>query len=957
MKQILLNNAKNHNSVNVVNSEYIGFTTNQRSFSPQMIESSIDFYELYLKERNECKNYKMIFTLHPYMSNVLFNPFTEIVYNEGGVESGIVGGKDRVAHYDKFQPGARNAVTRQAMYNEKWDRDITRRHQLLRDTEYSHPFLGGVTYHCGLDIFNNHYLRSNGYFAMQTTSSSDDYFNTLESVMYYGDGKKVEYDIPDPIVTEDGSGAINKKTTHLHMFTQENCSSFQNAFKNNIKDENGWVGFYNKSYAPIKNLNKKDGVYTETINRCLNNLPSCSFVDMYPDRTLFSFLPKINYSNDNPREEYNWAWFLTYPYEHTLYDSNNKPFDFFNENGLKIIWNTSSSLKSNGKDLLEDKNAVMRDGNFVYFRTKCKHNLSPNDAIIFTYGEENFSLTVSGVGDKNMANETYYFYVSYNELADEFGELSLQFTDEAGEKIDVFYVEIPDDMYVAKIVNGVPCKYYVRKFKKLKEITSTVNKAAFSRTIYNDNIVHLLYDENVNVSNLRDNWGRDISEIYLTLVKKNVGYKDYYYSGTTSPAVTEFSHCFGRITSGFNFESNKNETLVTNPKSRSSSIFRDYNVRSLYNLERFENITPTFLKTMGISFMPPTPIEDEITETTNVFYGDFVEFSPTTVIETILEDVHHRFNTAQRETKLDGKLHDITVTVGDTQKNIKIGFPCDFSKLVYDEIIYDDFDFKEVGGNVNVNGETKVSEIANFEVRVNNGGLRNDAKLYNDSDNSPRDNIFPEGYFYKAHYKVKLKEYSEILSTDTDILISKKPTISLGGRYGFYYFNTSIPYGLKTGDRIKIVYENGNYREYFVSQKTKGTQVVFYDINTPTEDIVNNVKFVYLCNNNIPQYAYYSNDGLGRYVWRELLNESEIPQNSDIYNRTYANGAIYINTNVNFFLRRQDPYGIYGLKYTYETAPNASAAALLAEYQINGVETSIPDTYYKTEEMTMLCEN
>ena len=83
MKQILLNSSKNNTDVNVESAEYISLSTKQREVPTEQVQGIINHYELYLSERNNCKNYKMIFTLHPYMSNVLFNAFTEIVYNEG----------------------------------------------------------------------------------------------------------------------------------------------------------------------------------------------------------------------------------------------------------------------------------------------------------------------------------------------------------------------------------------------------------------------------------------------------------------------------------------------------------------------------------------------------------------------------------------------------------------------------------------------------------------------------------------------------------------------------------------------------------------------------------------------------------------------------------------------------------------------------------------------------------
>ena len=91
-------------------------------------------------------------------------------------------------------------------------------------------------------------------------------------------------------------------------------------------------------------------------------------------------------------------------------------------------------------------------------------------------------------------------------------------------------------------------------------------------------------------------------------------------------------------------------------------------------------------------------------------------------------------------------------------------------------------------------------------------------------------------------------------------------------------------------------------------------------------------------------------DGSGKYIWREIVKDTELTQDSDIYDRMYANGSVYINTNINFYLRRQDPYGIYGTQYTTSASENAS------KFIINGVEVDKGDVDYKTEEKYSICE-
>ena len=66
-------------------------------------------------------------------------------------------------------------------------------------------------------------------------------------------------------------------------------------------------------------------------------------------------------------------------------------------------------------------------------------------------------------------------------------------------------------------------------------------------------------------------------------------------------------------------------------------------------------------------------------------------------------------------------------------------------------------------------------------------------------------------------------------------------------------------------------------------------------------------------NSIIPIYASLINDKSGKYVWHDVLNSGEMGT-VNIEDYPFANGAFYIEQNINFYLKRQDPYGIYGLK-------------------------------------------
>lgn len=912
MTEILLNKTKNIQSVNVENSTFIELSTKRNPIITEDFNGVLDNYELYLEERNSCKNYKLSFTIQPYMSNVLFNAFTEITN-----DNGIIGDDAAMVEFE----GKKRAFNTRTQTG---DTNIPYRYQLIRDTECSHEKLGNLTYRCGADIFNNHYLRTNDFCFIQSALTSDDnsreVFNTIEDYVRYSDGTIAKHlrEVPGENVT----ASVSRSS---HIFNRENLEGFFDAYSNRIKDENGWIGFYNRAYANIPNCKVKDE--NITINKCINNRNACDFIDMFPDRTLFSFLPKLNYKK-NVKEEFNWDWCLTYPCENVYFDGVEE-FDFFNKYGIKIIWHSRGDVRL-------DKRQINRESKFVYFRTKCKHNLSANDVVRFTYlttgFKRDFAATVLGVGNEEGEHKMYYFYVSYEDLAMEFNE-------NESKQYGVHYITLPDNMYISRVVNGQACQYYIRKFKKLnKEYSSTLNKLAFSKTIYNDDIVQILYGDNVNVSDLKDNLGREISEIFLTIIKRNKGYESFYGNGSFGNDV-EGSSCFGKVTAGFNFETYEGEDTIVDVNSVDSSSenmeFKDYNIRTTYNLENFDIdeidsiITNMELPTKSKKILNP----NGITIDDDVFYGDFVEFSPSTLFETVIEDVYHRFNTSQREYNLNGDV-----------------FPCNFTQLMYDEIDYGDFDFVFTGDSVTAITKSNIPSEDEF-IKINYG-LRDIEEGDDVASYVYYDNIFPEGYFYKPHYRVKLREYSDIYTEDYDVKLENKIIENYGTEC--YSVSTQENYALTTLDKIVILYKKDGelqYKEFWVAGGTTSEKIVFSDENNHIPDILENeIVAIFIKNPTIPSYAYYQCDGSGKYIWRDLVNDSELEQSSDIYNRVFGNGALYTNININFYLRRQDPNGLYGLQYTSNKV-NYKVRNMV----IDGLKQTLTDANYKTEENYKIC--
>jgi hypothetical protein len=134
--------------------------------------------------------------------------------------------------------------------------------QLSKDDSKGSHFV----YHCGLDIFNNHLIRSKTFKSVskresnESTESSEEYtaFNTIADVMRDVDGNKVIEKMYFPVSAQvDG----NAKLIMRHLYEYDDIYTFEDALKNKLVEKyNGWFGFIN--YSKIKSyFNFDDNSY------------------------------------------------------------------------------------------------------------------------------------------------------------------------------------------------------------------------------------------------------------------------------------------------------------------------------------------------------------------------------------------------------------------------------------------------------------------------------------------------------------------------------------------------------------------------------------------------------------------------------------------------------------------------------------------------------------------------
>ena len=551
----LIRNARSNSeqSTNKNNRIMLDLRRRYKALPSNQYSDTLDLNELFEAEREASNKYRLIFTLNPVMTNVLFNIMTEVVLNDGCAAQRVDG---RVkAPTGMVDPDTNDEI-------EIYGDPNPDRIKMIQNTEYSRNGLG-YTYQCGMDIFNNHILRDVSFKSVNMLGSGQSatrklLFNTIMDNMRYADGEIVRYNKRISVQNEP------QMNLEKHLYDYEDILSIDDAINNNLSEQDGWVGFVNGMNIRMRRFD--DGVifgedpYKEElgINKVINDRNSCDFIDMYPDRTLFSFNPKLNPYRH--RLEWNWNYCITYPYKSTR---KHELVFGDNVNGLKCQY----IIKQTGFN-----------GNPVYlFRMLLPHNLKTEDRFYLYYNGTRIGtpFTVGGTGDLKQKNKKYVFYVNGTDIEEYLGL-------EENDDLDTFNESLNNSykFRIRKVVGDFESEYYIRVFRKLpnfkyarenvteknvNEITDQLigegrtyfaNESyplAFASTIYNDKSSQVTFLDDIDISYLRDNLGRPLHEVFLTIVKNNKGHDLWYEDGMLQPNV-EADGC-GEISVG-SYDSN-----------------------------------------------------------------------------------------------------------------------------------------------------------------------------------------------------------------------------------------------------------------------------------------------------------------------------------------------------------------------------------------------------------------
>ena len=706
-RSFLQEKSLNRSQDNAEKSLNVDLSAKSRLLPYSTASGMLGLFDLYKEERDVCESYRMIFTVNPVCTNVLYNAVTEPVYKEGSysaitliesAETPVLKTNSDIFPYGTFNKSA-----------DTNNRLIVDQIGAVRDTEYSHEKIGDFKYHCGYDFFNNHLLRTSDFEHVRLEGSSDPKnkkeFNTIFDFAIDYSGNVVTR------VIDEASGPVgeNLNRQEIRMYQLDNIRTMNTAFYDELRSVDGWYGFYNTGYINIPNgkiFGTEKGEEDICINRILNNEVPCGFIDLYPDRTLYSFIPKVN--RFKKRLERNWDCTIVYPFK--------SDYDMFNKinknlaNAVRVI-NTKIVYNNVGDEL-------------VQMHSLLRHTLEPGDTVRLFYRDYNgetveaevnrysVPVMVTSIGDTEGNDENHYFTIKMSDIdtfcgvfEDETGKKNVGLKNKDGDVDSLAY------FFYRKIENGFDNKYYFRKFKELQNyelvsisqedipsgaevvkvlkeptvvnsetpdymqigdeyikkltrpLTYTQNKLAFGENIYGDRVAQVIFNDDICVTGLLDNLGRPLSEVYFMAVKTNRGHKEWYEgteeTGNVPDATVdevEFSHCFGELTSGLDLPMDEEST--------------EYNVRKLYNVFAEDGDYNQDYKNgllLALNDAPkgsyngtPLPLESGITLSSyDEFYGDIVEYSKIRFAETQLEKVFYRFNTAQRELLKNDKYFDI----------------------------------------------------------------------------------------------------------------------------------------------------------------------------------------------------------------------------------------------------------------------------------------------------------
>ena len=344
-----------------------------------------------------------------------------------------------------------------------------------------------------------------------------------------------------------------------------------------IYEKDGWIGYFN------------DETNEELELAGDNESSLCEFFPFDPGYKRLSILD----SDGSP----NYLMKITYPYTSTDITLVQNEFNISLKDGLPIIEKMVVSL--HGRD-------------YVAFKTPINHGLQPRDLInLYNFYDlsgdlalDQRSKAVFKLGDNEGKNTERIFVLDINPLDIDF---------QAGVST------------IKRIKNNYESSYYVRVLKSLTTGYTDYDlfPAAFGVNYYEDDVASFNFIKDIDIEGLKDNLGRPLSELFLTIVKNdndsqpNSINNRYWHNQQSQLPANIKDRFWTPIMAGYVTENNP---LV------------NYNIRAIGDPSYGSNSWFT-----------------NIDESNEDFHGDIVEYNGYELLERSLENIYHRINTVYRE--------------------------------------------------------------------------------------------------------------------------------------------------------------------------------------------------------------------------------------------------------------------------------------------------------------------
>jgi hypothetical protein len=301
---------------------------------------------------------------------------------------------------------------------------------------------------------------------------------------------------------------------------RQSCTVFRPTFKISYLYSNTYTG--TTSYIPFRNYLYYVGPEESISSGIWKGFPQYFEFDFQrPDiqDQHFSYKAKSAFT-------YNWTYYLTYPSENQY----NKQLTYYSNN-TPINWTAGDGIP------FEIFNSTQNGNNVISFRCITPHGLLPNEFVelSITYKTENI-FQVYSLGNGLVESDPYIFNVL------NIGYTGTTFNN--GTRGTFKRVINPDNLLETK------SKYYVRKMKVLTNVGDLACvKAGFEKNVFSEekklefssitpnnvtrisqktssNAYSFTSDYDIDLVGVRDNQGRPLSELYLTIINK--GYSGYF---------------------------------------------------------------------------------------------------------------------------------------------------------------------------------------------------------------------------------------------------------------------------------------------------------------------------------------------------------------------------------------------------------------------------------------------